>query len=268
MPYRHAHWYLLALFPLAGLAFWQGYLSQLRTSSLEFHLHGITASLWLLLLAAQSWTVHNGQRRAHRTLGAASLLLFPLFMMGGAGIFFGMADRFVSGSPFHAMYAPRLAWLDAVAVAAFGWFYFEALRQRRKVHQHSGYLLATSIFLLSPIFGRLAGIPLGVAGPQDFWKLGYGFQAANLLAAGIAFFIASRRRRHGRPFALAGVLMLLSAVLFEIPGRLALWQSLYAGMAELPTAPFAVAAGLAGVAIGYAGWVAGRRPQVGGAIPA
>jgi hypothetical protein len=268
MPYRHAHWYLLALFPLAGLAFWQGYLSQLRTSSLEFHLHGITASLWLLLLAAQSWTIHHGSRGVHRTLGTASLLLFPLFMMGGAGIFFGMADRYVSGSPFHAMYAPRLAWLDVVAVAGFGYFYYEALRQRRKVHAHSGYLLATSIALLPPIFGRLSAIPLGVTGPQDFWKLGYGFQAANLIAAGIAFVIAARRERHGRPFALAGVLMLLSAVLFEVPGRLAAWQALYARVADLPTMPSTVAAGLAGVAIGYAGWIAGRRPGLGTALPA
>jgi len=45
MPYRHAHWYLLSLFPLAALAFWFNYLSQLRTVPIEFHIHGITATL-------------------------------------------------------------------------------------------------------------------------------------------------------------------------------------------------------------------------------
>ena len=117
MPYRHAHWYLLALFPLAGLAFWPSYLSQLRTAPGEFHLHGITATLWLILLVAQSWTMHSGKRSLHRTLGTTSLVLFPLFLMGGVGIFFGMADRYVQGSPFHALFAPKLAWLDFVAVA-------------------------------------------------------------------------------------------------------------------------------------------------------
>ena len=62
--------------------------------------------------------------------------------------------------------------------------------------------------------------------------------------------------------------LLLSAVLFEVPGRLAAWQALYARLADLPTMPFAIAAGLTGVAIGCAGWIAGRRPGLGTALPA
>ena len=193
MPYRHAHWYLLALFPFAGLAFWQSYLSQLRASPAEFHIHGITATLWLILLVVQSWTMHVNQRALHRTVGTASLILFPLFLMGGAGIFFGMADRYVAGVPFHRLFAPKLAWFDFVAVAGFAYFYFEALRQRRKVHPHSGYMLATVMFLLPPIFGRLSAIPLGVAGPEDLPKLDTGFQAANVLIAAAGFYIAYRR---------------------------------------------------------------------------
>src|SRR3990170_1325258 len=168
MPYRHAHWYLLALFPLATLAFWQSYLSQFATASGEFHAHGMTATLWLVLLVVQSLTIGRDQRQVHRTVGTASLVLFPLFLMGGTGIFFGMADRFIAGSPFHAMYAPNLVWLDVVGVSGFAYFYYQALRQRRKVHPHSRYMLATVIFLLPPIFGRLSAIPLGVTGPEDF----------------------------------------------------------------------------------------------------
>lgn len=270
MPYRHAHWYLLALFPLAGLAFWQSYLSQIRTASMEFHVHGITATLWLLLLAAQSWSIHHGRRHTHRTLGTASLLLFPLFLAGGTGIFVGMARRFVEGSPFHAMYAPNLAWLDVVAVAGVAYFYFEALRQRRKVHPHARYLLATAIFLLPPIFGRLSPIlpGLSVAGPADFWKLGIGFQIANGLTAAISFGLAVHSGKHGRPFFLAGILTLVAAVLFQTAGEMALWEAAYARAADLPTAPLALAAGLAGIAIGYAGWVAGRRGAPHGALPA
>ena len=50
MPYRHAHLYVLCLFPLAGLAFWPGYLGQFAASPPEVHVHGATASLWLILL--------------------------------------------------------------------------------------------------------------------------------------------------------------------------------------------------------------------------
>jgi hypothetical protein len=203
MPYRHAHWYLLTLFPLAGLAFWPSYLSTISTASMEFHAHGITATLWLMLLVAQSWTVHHRQRQAHRALGLASLALFPLFLIGGAGIFLGMAQRFAEGvSPFHVMYAAKLSWLDVVGVGGFAYFYYQGLRHRRKVHLHARYMLATVVFLLPPILGRLAPVlpPLSVAGPQDFWKLGIGFQLANGLTAAIAFFLAIRSGKHGRPF--------------------------------------------------------------------
>ena len=268
MPHRHAHWYVLALFPLAAVAFWPSYLSQFTKASAEFHTHGITATLWLMLLAAQSWTIHHGKRQAHRSLGAASLALFPLFLIGGAGIFFGMAERFVAGSPFHVMYAPRLAWLDFVGVAGFAYFYFEALRQRRKVHVHARYLLATTIFLLPPIFGRLMAIPLGVRGPEDFAKLGTGFQIANFAIAGLCFWLAWRSGRHGRPWVLAGVLTIAAALLYQVIGGMAAWRALYPHFASLPTAPFTIVAGIAGIAVAWAGWVAGRRPSLGTALPA
>lgn len=268
MPNRHAHWYVLALFPIAALAFWPSYLSHVSTASAEFHAHGVTATLWLILLVAQSLTIHRNQRQIHRTLGMASLALFPLFLIGGTGIFFGMADRYVAGEPFQAMYAPRLAWLDFVGVGGFAYFYYEALRQRRKVHIHSRFMLATAIFLLPPIFGRLSAIPLGITGPEDFAKLSLGFQAANALTAAFAFALAIWSGKHGRPFALAGILTIVSAVLYQTIGGMAWWEALYARVAELPFAPFAFVAGLAGVMIAYAGWVAGRRPVPPKAVPA
>ncbi len=271
MPYRHAHWLLLALFPLAALAFWPNYLSQVGSAPFEFHAHGVTASLWLMLLAAQSWTIHHGQRALHRTMGTFSLVLFPLFLAGGVGIFIGMARRYIAGSPFHAMYAPNLAWLDVVAVGGVAYLFYEALRQRRKVHPHSRYLLATALFLLPPILGRLSPIlpGLSVAGPQDYWKLGYGFQIANAVTAAIAFGLAMHSGKHGRPFFLAGMLTLLAAVLFQTIGAMVWWENLFARAAVLPILPFALAAALGGAAIGYAGWVAGRRalPPI-GAVPA
>jgi hypothetical protein len=268
MPNRHAHWYVLALFPLIALAFWPSYLSQFSAAPAQFHAHGITAALWLTLLVAQSWTIHGDQRRLHRTLGMASLGLFPLFLMGGVGIFFGMAERYVAGSPFQAMYAPRLAWLDFVGVGGFAYFYYEALRNRRKVHLHSRYMLATAIFLLPPIFGRLTAIPLGVTGPEDFAKLGAGFQFANGVTAAIAFALAYWSGKHGRPFTIAGILTLVGAFLYQTIGGMAAWEALYARVVELPVGPFAFAAGLAGVLIGYAGWIAGRRPSAPEAVPA
>lgn len=259
MPYRHAHWYILALFPLIGLAFWPSYFARIGAATAEFHLHGATAALWLTLLIFQSWTIQHGARATHRSVGLLSLALFPLFLAGGAGIFLGMADRFAAGEPFQAMYAPRLAWLDFVGVGGMAYFFFQAMRFRRQVHRHSSYLLATVIFLLPPIFGRLSAIPLGVRGPEQFGRLESGFQAANLLVAAIAFTIAWRRRPNGRPFAEAGALTLLGALLFQTIGGMPAWEALYARIAEVPNAPFIAVAAVTGIAIAWAGWSAGAR---------
>ena len=263
MPFRHAHWWVLATFPLAALAFWPNYLSLIGTSPWTYHLHGITASLWLLLLAIQSWSIQHGKRAFHRTNGLVSFALFPLFLAGGATIFVGMAERFVAASsPFHQLYAPRLAWLDFVAIAGLAYFYFQALRYRRFVGKHSSYLLATAIFLLPPILGRLAPIPMGLnpTMPDFFEGLHAGFHYGNVATALIAFFIAWRAGRNGRPFVIAGLLVLLSSLLFEVPGGSDAWWALYPRFAELPTALLAVTAALLGGLVGWAGWKAGSRP--------
>ncbi|MGA0607287.1 hypothetical protein ACO2Q0_14950 [Phenylobacterium sp. VNQ135] len=261
MPYRHAHWYVLAVLPLAALAFWPSYLGQIGTAPMQFHMHGLTATLWLLLLAAQSFAIHGGRRSLHRKLGLVSLALFPLFLAGGSGIFLGMAQRFAGEvSPFYTTYAPRLAWLDIVAVAGLAAFYFEALRQRRVVALHGGYLLATVVFLLGPIFGRLFGaVRFAIAGGPDYALLHGAFQGSNLFVAALAFAIAWRVRPNGRPFVISGALSLLMMLLFEFVGGTAWWRALFVRAADLPSAPVAVAVAILGALIAWAGWTAGRR---------
>lgn len=261
MPYRFAWLWVLAIFPLAGLAFSREYLTKLSTAPLEYHAHGITAALWMALLAAQSWSIHAGHRAAHRTLGASSLVLFPLFMAGGAAIFIGMAERYAGGvSPFHQAFAPRLAWLDFVAVFGFAWFYYEGLRNRRDVQLHSRWLLATVIFLLPPILGRLTPIlpPLSISGPQDIWKFAIGVQLANTVAAAIALWLAVRSGRHGTPFYAASVLIVVAALAFQFLGPLEAWKALFARAADVPWWALSGPAVLFGALVAWAGWTAGR----------
>ncbi len=264
MPYRHAHWYVLALFPLAALAFWPGYLAQFRTAEAAFHAHGMTASLWVALLAFQSWTIHRGDRKSHRSAGIASLALFPLFMAGGVSIFLGMANRYVTqASPFHVMYAPRLAWLDVCAVIGIACFYFLALRHRRKVHVHSRYMLATALFLIPPILSRLSPVlpPLAIEGPADLYKIGYGVQLANSITIAVALALAFRPAKHGRPFFAAAALVAVSMVLFDTVGRWPAWQALFARAADLPMLPTVSMTAAAAALIAWAGWMAGARTQ-------
>lgn len=263
MPYRHAHWYLLLLFPLTGLAFWPNYFSKFTASPYAFHVHGITASLWILLLAFQSWTIHNRRNALHRSAGWASLVLFPLFLVGGLLVLQTMAVKVGTGQdPFYSLFGARLGAIDAVSSIALPFLFYQAIRWRRKVHLHARYMLAPILFLLPPILARLmpALPPLAITGPETFHRFGYGVQIANAIAVAIAAFLYLKASRHGRPFLIVGGLTILQALLFETLGRLPAWERLYGALADVPT-PLVVSLGFAaGILAGAAGWAAGQKP--------
>lgn len=263
MPYRHAHWYLLALFPLVGLAFWPTYFAIFLTSPAALHAHAAVGTLWITILAIQSWLIHHGQRNVHRQTGIASLTIFPLFVAASAAVVVLMAQEFVGRlSPVSVTYGPRLGLGSAGLVIGFVYCYWQGLRQRRKVHPHSRYMLATVLFLLSPIFVRLCRyVPLlSIQGPQDFWKLALNIQLANILVAAFAFILAWRAGKHGRPFAEAGAVILANDILLQTVGVTPSWDRLFAHLGSVPMPFAALAGGVAGTMIAYTGWSVGKRP--------
>ncbi|MGZ8286178.1 MAG: hypothetical protein ACXW27_13545 [Allosphingosinicella sp.] len=264
MPYRHAHWYLLLLFPLTGLAFWPNYFSKFAASPYAFHVHGISAALWIALLAAQSWTIHHRRVALHRSAGLTSLALFPIFLVGGLLVLQTMAHKVgTREEPFYNLFGARLGTMDAVSSIALPFLFYSAIRWRRKVHLHARYMLAPVLFLVGPIVSRLmpALPPLAITGPETFYRFGYGLHIANGIAVAVAAFLYLRAPRHGRPFLIVGGLIVLQSLLFETLGRFRDWQGLYGSLASVPT-PLLVSLGLAaGVLAGAAGWIGGRPPE-------
>jgi uncharacterized membrane protein YhaH (DUF805 family) len=268
MPYRHAHWYLLLLFPLTGLAFWPNYFSKFSTSPVAFHVHGITASLWILLLAWQSWTIHNRRNALHRSAGWASLVLFPFFLVGGLLVLQTMAVKFgAREGPFYSQFGARLGTVDAVSSLALPFLFYMAIKWRRKVHLHARYMLAPLLFLLPPILSRLmpALPPFAITGPETFYRFGYGVHAGIGIAVAIGAFLCLRAPRHGLPYLIVGGLSLLQSLLFETLGRNAAWEGFYTRLGDVPASIVASIGLAAGVLAGAAGWIAGQKPARQGA---
>jgi hypothetical protein len=264
MPYRHAWLYLVALIAATLLAFWPSYFSKLSENSWEFHVHGITAALWLVMLLAQSWTVHHSGMAAHRIVGRSSLLLFPAFLAGNVLLSVGFAQRFVArASEFHIQYAPRLAVSDMVAIVGVSWLYFHALKWRRKVHLHARYMLVTPIFLFGPIFGRILSSygPLAIGSDADLANFGQGLQwVAAATVAGLVLLYRAEPK-HGRPYAEAAAFVIAQAALVELLGAWPAWARFYARLAGASELWLTLASLAAGALIAYAGWRAGvRRP--------
>jgi len=257
MPYRHAHYWLLLLFPLTGLAFWPNYFSNPGGAPLAFHVHGAIASLWIVLLALQSWSIHQRRIELHRSVGYASFALFPLFTVGGLLVLQTMGAKFGDGlDPFYKIFGARLGAIDAVATVGIGYLFFMALKTRRKVHLHARYMLTTVFFLFSPILSRLmpALPPFTITGPDDFNRFGYGVHAANALTISLSLALYLRAPKHGRPFLVIAALIGLTSIGFELVGRTGTWESLFVAFAAV-LIPIIVSIGLAAsAAVTWLGW--------------
>ncbi len=264
MPYRHAWLFIVALIAATGFAFWRSYFGVLSSASVGFHIHGLTATLWMLLLVAQSWTPHRRQMAAHRFMGRTTFVAAPLFAAGSMGVLHSMAVSTREGDPFYALWGTKLGFLDALAFAAVIYAIGMALRHRRNVRLHAGYMLSTALPLVSPVLGRVFNqtVPgLIIRGPQDFPIFGGGVQLANLVAGLIALWLWRRDPGHGHPWAVALGVIVVQIVGFEAVSASGSGRAAFESLSGLPLSillALGLAIGAATVAMGWT-MVSGRR---------
>jgi hypothetical protein len=217
MPYRYGHFYVgfVLLVILAG--FWASYFSPIASVPLAFHVHAMTASAWLLLLIAQSVAIHRRMNALHRTMGLASLALFPLLILGLTMIINVSADRFAAReSEFIAYVGPSFGIGMGVAIAAYLTLFYQALKHRRTVKLHAGFMLATPMILFESPFSRVIErfFPwmnvIGSEGPQGLLDT---IAVSNALVALFALALYLRDRKSGAPWLVAIFFITLQSVL-------------------------------------------------------
>lgn len=258
MPYRRAYLGLLALFPLILLAFWPGYFGQLRSVPGAVHAHGLTATLWLMLLTWQSWSARAARLPAHRTAGLALFLFVPLFTAGGLLAIRDMAAQALAATDhFNAIYGFPLAFEDAVAVLALlvlvGW----AVAMRRRTVVHAAAMLATAWLVLPPILTRL--LP-ALPGLHSFVAAVY---AANVIAAGGALLVTTRERRGARPFLFVVAVLAVQIATFQTLAASAAWTRIAVALVAVPPTLLAAAGIVASAVVLWLAWrvVPPRAPR-------
>lgn len=246
--------------------FWPSYFVELGAVPWQFHAHGVAASIWVTMVFAQSWTAHRKpQLPLHRSVGKASLLLFPFLIGGLFAIIDVTATKFAAGqAPVTMMDGGSFLLGLMVAVAAYVLLYYRALKYRRKVWLHSGYMLATPLILWESPFSRLLNgfMPgLTVSGPEDFGRILPSIEWA--MATALLFCVVVRWRvgERAHPFTVAAVLIGIEMAAMGFLGDLAIVRSALLSIASLPSATV-VTTGLAiGAATSWAGWQAGKKPR-------
>ena len=263
MPFRHAHWLVLALVGLAVYAFWPSYVSNLPAATAGMHVHGLTAFVWLLLLAAQSGLIHTRQRRAHRILGVASLAVFPFLLAGMGFLEVAMARTYVEGaSDWHIAYAARFGAADIVAVLGMAWFYFMALRERARVRLHAGYMLATIVFLVGTILNRSLSDIVGLfAGPDLEVSSAIAVPVANILLLCLLLALRHFAAVETRVIRDVAILVVLQLLFWETIGRWSVWEQAYTALARADSFLIGSTHLAVGILAAVAGWRLGiRRP--------
>ncbi|WP_404366073.1 hypothetical protein AB5I39_10140 [Sphingomonas sp. MMS24-J45] len=246
MPYRHAHRWLVLLFPLIAIAFWPGYWGNFRRAPFALHAHGLTATAWLILLTLQSWSIHARRVKWHRRIGLATFIVMPLFAAAGPLALQGMANLWrTKADPFHATFGAQLVVADMIAGPTVLFLVAYALANRRNPERHAAGMLATALLVLPPVIGRL--FPALPGFPHGGWAGYAGFRLALQLAEGLTLLIAlylARRATAARiSFGIAALATAAQMIGFETIGRSLIWEWWVNVLTRIPPAPMALLAG-------------------------
>jgi hypothetical protein len=266
MPYPRAHYYVLVVIAVIVAGFWPSYFSVWGGVPWQFHAHGVAASLWVTMVAAQSWTAHHRQLPLHRAVGKSSLLLFPFLIAGLAAIVDVTAKAFVAGEgPVRVMFGGSFLIGLALAIAAYVTVYYRALKYRRNVWVHSGYMLATPLILFESPFSRLLNgfMPgLAIRGPADLHLVLPSILWSMAIELVVIAAIWLRFRERANPFLVAGGFIAAQMLTMGLLSQSALLKSLLAVLGQVPSAAVVSAGFALGALTSWAGWRAGQRPAM------
>jgi len=263
MPYRHAHYYVFVVIAVIAAGFWPSYFSVWGNVPWQFHMHGVAASFWVAMVAAQSWTAHHQQLPLHRAVGKSSLLLFPFLIAGLSAIIDVTAKGYVAGDgPSRIMFGGSFLIGMAVAIAAYVTVYYRALKFRRKVWIHSGYMLTTPLILFESPFGRILNgfMPgLQIRGLDDLHLIMPAILWSMALELAFVALIWLKYREKARPFLVAGGFIIAQMLTMGLMADVPLLRSLLTALGHVPSAAVVLTGFTIGALTSWAGWQAGKR---------
>ncbi|MFO6446545.1 hypothetical protein ACLBKU_05305 [Erythrobacter sp. NE805] len=246
--------------------FWASYFGAERPVPLAFHVHAISAMTWLALLIGQHLTIQRRAHALHSQMGRASFVLFPFLILGFVMIINVTAANFARGDdPFADRLGPAFGIGMGIAIAAYLTLFYLALRNRRNVRLHAGYMLATPLILFESPFSRVMGeyLPwmnvIGSPFPQAILDT---IALSDILACLFALTLFAMNRKYGAPWLVATGFMLLQAAAMWFAPSIPAVRTAFGVYATIPPVNMMVIGVAAGAATAWAGWQAGKlRPK-------
>lgn len=153
------HFWLIIPFVLTLIGFnhyWTGF----SDAPFQWHLHGISATAWYIILIIQPWLYHNRPIRIHKKVGIFGVILAGFVAASALGVIRGN----MLATPESPLYEVRyiLSLLDCIFISGFIFSVIAAIWNSRKTQIHSRWMISTVFWVLSPATTRLSFIPLGI----------------------------------------------------------------------------------------------------------
>jgi hypothetical protein len=200
-PYRNAHWYFLAVLGVTLVGFWPTFFGRVTVAAADtWHaIHGMTATLWIVALAAQSLLMSHGRVHWHRQIAwIATGLLIALVVS---------ALYMVGVMQHNPIFPPDVrvffAFIDLPSLLFFVSLFALALRNVAKPEAHWRFMSATALLGLPAALTRAyLRLPTFQARPATAF---YGslFTVELVLIVLIVADVRSNQRRLAYPLSLA-----------------------------------------------------------------
>ena len=148
MPYPFARHFVALTIVVIVVGFWNSYFIPVAEVPTAFHIHAFTALAWVSLLLFQDWAIRSRRKNLHRIGGLLSLFLFPFLIVGFVMIINVSAAGYIAGeSPTARFLGPGFGLSMLFAILAYLTVFYLALKNRRHVRTHAGYMLTTPLIL-------------------------------------------------------------------------------------------------------------------------
>lgn len=160
-------YFFIAIFIITNLGFYKTYLIHFPTFegfSWIYHIHGMLAMAWVLMLIAQAYLIRAKKYDLHRLVGKLSYLIMPLFL---GSLFFAAKESYFrniqtmsQADAFAEM--PKGGTID---IFLLGLIYVLAMVYKKNVSYHLRFMVSTGLIILMPGLGRFIFVFLEIPFP-------------------------------------------------------------------------------------------------------
>ncbi|MCX2718010.1 hypothetical protein [Lentiprolixibacter aurantiacus] len=226
------HLWLVIPFIIIITSFYPSYWTKFFSVPFRFHVHGLTATCWYILVIIQPYLYQRNNLRLHRRLGLAGLFL-------AGGVIFSALQLlpFILSNPnIPPNIVNGIIYLDIVALGGFVISVYLGIRNVKNTRVHGRWMIATVFWSLLPALVRFLNFPVGeiIDLNMSFTGLVYVTNTLVFLAAGVIMLDDYRKEKVVyKSFSFIAIVMVIVTLTYSYVAESSFWGNLLREMIKI-----------------------------------